>query len=159
MAEAKRIVPNKPIRYLVSTHHHFDHAAGLAVYASSGVTIVTDKSNEAYWKKLFKGVKVQPVSDKYVITDRNQTMEVYATKGDEHSEELIIAYLPKPKILTEADSYSPGPAGTAAPNPVPPGATALWGNIESRKLEVATIVGVHGRGAVPFSEFKTFVGR
>jgi len=44
MGEVKKLVPNKPIKYLINTHHHFDHAAGLRAYAADGVTIVTTKS-------------------------------------------------------------------------------------------------------------------
>ena len=38
IAEAKRLMPNKPIRYLINTHHHFDHSNGLRTYAAEGAT-------------------------------------------------------------------------------------------------------------------------
>jgi hypothetical protein len=96
-------------------------------------------SNTAYWKKLFRNVKVQPVTDKDVITDGNQSIDVYTTDGDSHSDELLV--------------------GAAPPNPIPPDALVLYDNIQRRKLEVATIVGIHGRGSVPFSEFLTCLGK
>ena len=49
IAEAARLVPNKPIRYVVNTHHHFDHAGGLRTYLSQGTTIVTHESNKEYY--------------------------------------------------------------------------------------------------------------
>jgi glyoxylase-like metal-dependent hydrolase (beta-lactamase superfamily II) len=104
-------------------------------------------------------VKVQPVNDKYVITDGNQSIEVYTTDGDSHSDELLVAYLPKSKVLVEADSFSPGPVGAAPPNSIPPDALVLYDNIRRRKLDVATIVGIRGRGPVPFSEFLTYLGK
>jgi glyoxylase-like metal-dependent hydrolase (beta-lactamase superfamily II) len=159
IAEAKLLVPGKPIRYLVSTHHHFDHAGGLGTYATAGATIVTHGSNTSHWKKFFRNVKVQPVTDQYVISDGGQSIEIYTTDGDSHSDELLIAYLPKSKVLVEADSFSPGPAGAAAPNPIPPDALVLYDNIQRRKLDVAIIVGIHGRGPVPFSEFLTYLGK
>ena len=49
IAEAERLVPNKPIRYVVNTHHHFDHAGGLRTFLSQGTTIVTHETNKEYY--------------------------------------------------------------------------------------------------------------
>ena len=51
MAEVKKLVPNKPIKYLVNTHHHFDHSPGLRAYAAEGVTIVTHEVNRPYFER------------------------------------------------------------------------------------------------------------
>ena len=34
-------IPNKPIRFVVNSHQHFDAAAGLRAYSHIGATIVT----------------------------------------------------------------------------------------------------------------------
>jgi glyoxylase-like metal-dependent hydrolase (beta-lactamase superfamily II) len=174
LAEAKKLVPNKPVKYLVSTHHHFDHSGGLRTYVAEGATIVTHASNKAYFEQAFKAsativpdaqakskkkATIQPVTDKYVITDGKQTIEVYSTQGDTHTDELLVAYLPGPKILVEADSYSPGPPNAPAPATPPPNAVTLYNNIQRLKLDVSTIAPIHGRGAVPMSEFAKFVGK
>ncbi len=174
IAEAKKLVPNKPIKYLVSTHHHFDHSGGLRTYVAEGATIVTHASNKPYWEKSFmapaslvpdaqskahKKPSIQAVNDKYVITDGKQSIEVYSTIGDLHTDELLVAYIPSVKVLVEADSYSPGPPNAPAPNPVPPNALTLYNNIQRLKLDVATVVGIHGRGPVPMAEFLKFVGK
>ena len=44
--EARRLAPNKPIQYVINTHHHFDHAGGLRTYLSQGTTIVTHETNK-----------------------------------------------------------------------------------------------------------------
>ena len=49
IAEANRLVPNKLIRYVVNTHHHFDHAGGLRTYLSQGTTVITHESNKQYY--------------------------------------------------------------------------------------------------------------
>jgi glyoxylase-like metal-dependent hydrolase (beta-lactamase superfamily II) len=158
----------------VSTHHHFDHTGGLRTYVAEGATIVTHASNAAYWQKTFtapatlvpdaqskakKKPIIQSVSDKYVITDGKQSIEVYSTVGDVHTDELLVAYIPSVKVLVEADSYSPGPPNAPAPNPVPPNALVLYDNLQRLKLDVATVIGIHGRGPVTVEEFKKFVGK
>jgi glyoxylase-like metal-dependent hydrolase (beta-lactamase superfamily II) len=174
IAEAKKLAPNKPIKYLVSTHHHFDHSGGLRTYVAEGATIVTNASNKPYWEKTFmapativpdaqskahRKPSIQAVTDKYVITDGKQSIEIYNTTGDSHSDELMVAYILPAKVLVEADSYSPGPANAPPPNPVPPNALVLYDNIQRLKLDVSTVVGIHGRGPVPMAEFLKFVGK
>jgi glyoxylase-like metal-dependent hydrolase (beta-lactamase superfamily II) len=171
IAEAKKLAPNKPIRYLLTTHHHFDHTGGLRTYVAEGATIVTHQSNVPYFEKTTvapatfqpdmqakaqKQPMFQGVSDKSVITDGKQTIEVYATSGDTHTNEYTLIYLPGPRILVEADAYSPGPADAPIP---PPNAVKLADEIQRLKLNVATIAPIHGRGAVPIAEFRKFVGR
>jgi Metallo-beta-lactamase superfamily len=48
VAETKRVIPNKRIRYVVNTHPHFDHAAGLPPFVAEGVTILTDDTNKFF---------------------------------------------------------------------------------------------------------------
>src|SRR5688572_11322521 len=48
IAEAKRLVPNKPIRYIVNTHHHFDHSSGLRTYMAQGATVVSHQANRDF---------------------------------------------------------------------------------------------------------------
>ncbi len=171
IAEAKKLVPGKPIKYVISTHHHFDHSGGLRTYVAEGATVVSHVSNARYWEAAFaapatlvpdaqstarKKPSLQSVTDKHVITDGKQTIEIYNTVGDEHSDELLVVYLPAIKALVEADSYSPG---AAAGGPAPKNAVVLYDNIQRLKLDVATIIGVHGQGPEPIAQFKKFVGR
>jgi glyoxylase-like metal-dependent hydrolase (beta-lactamase superfamily II) len=174
IAEAKKLAPNKPIRYLLTTHHHFDHSGGLRTYVAEGATIVTHQSNVPFFEKtvvapatLMPDMQAknpqkpmfQGVSDKYSITDGKQTIEVYATDGDTHTNEYTLVYLPGPRILVEADAFSPGPPDAAPPATPPPNAVKLYEEIQRLKLNVATIAPVHGRGAVPLAELRKFIGR
>jgi glyoxylase-like metal-dependent hydrolase (beta-lactamase superfamily II) len=174
IAEAKKLALGKPIKYLISTHHHFDHSGGLRTYVAEGATVITPVSNKAYFAKTFmapatlvrdaqskthRAPVIETVGDKHVVTDGKMTIEVYNTIGDSHATALLVAYLPASKILVEADSYSPGPLNAAPPSPVPPDAAVLYDNIQRLKLDVATVVGIHGRGAAPMAEFTAFVGK
>ena len=174
LAEAKKLVPDKPVRYVLTTHHHFDHIGGLRTYVAEGATIVTHQSNVAYLEKaLIAPATISPdrqaksqrmpmfqgVSDKYEITDGKQTIQVYATEGDTHTNEYTLIYLPRPRILVEGDAYSPGPPDAPPPATPPPNAVALYDSLEKLKLNVATIAPIHGRGAVPMAELRKFIGR
>jgi glyoxylase-like metal-dependent hydrolase (beta-lactamase superfamily II) len=174
LAEAAKLVPNKPVKYLFTTHHHFDHTGGLRTYAAEGATIVTHASNVPYFEKVLaapatvapdkqatakKTPMFQAVSEKWVLTDGKQTIEVYPTTGDTHTNEYTLIYLPGPKVLVEADAYSPGPADAPVQSPPPPNAVKLYDDVQALKLNVATVAPIHGRGAVPFAEFKKFVGK
>jgi glyoxylase-like metal-dependent hydrolase (beta-lactamase superfamily II) len=173
IAEAKKLVPNKPIRYVLTTHHHFDHSGGLRTYVAEGATVVTHHTNVPYFEKsTVAPATLQPdaqsrnpkkptfagVTDKHVITDGKQTIEVYATAGDAHTAEYTLIYLPGPGILVEGDAYSPGPADAPPPATPPPNAVALYKDLERLKLTVNTIAPVHGRGAVPLAELKKTIG-
>ena len=47
--------------------------------------------------------------DKYVLTDGSRSLEIYKLQGDNHNELMSIGYLPKEKILIEADDFTPPP--------------------------------------------------
>ena len=51
IAETKRVIPNKPIRYGVISHHHFDHTSGLPAVVAEGITIVTHEINKAFLER------------------------------------------------------------------------------------------------------------
>lgn len=174
LGETKKLVPNKPVRYVLTTHHHFDHSGGLRTYVAEGATVVTHSTNIPYFTKTLvapatlvpdaqsknpKKPKFLGVSNKFVLTDGTQTIEVYATDGDTHTGEYTLVYLPGPKILVEADAWSPGPAGAPPPATPPPNAVKLHDDLQKLKLDVATIAPIHGRGAAPMTEMMTAIGK
>jgi len=178
MAEAKKVMPNKPIKYVVSTHAHFDHSGGIRAFMAEGVTIITHQINKPYYEKLATAphtltpdkesqMKKKPIietmGDKKVLTDGNHVIELHRLQGSYHSEGLLVAYLPKEKILVEADGFNPpAQADAAPPNPPNPNHVNLLENIERLKLDVETIVPVHypadGR-KVTKADLVRFVGK
>ncbi|HLG58804.1 MAG TPA: MBL fold metallo-hydrolase [Vicinamibacterales bacterium] len=159
IAAAKRLVPNKPIRYLVNTHHHIDHSRGLRTFVAEGATIVTHQINRPYFAKLFaaphtlnpdrlasskRTATFETVTTKKVMTDGNHVIELHHMAGSGHNEGLLLVYLPKEKILVQADAYNP-PAQPNAPvvTPVSPYTENLVATIDRLKLDVETIVPIH----------------
>jgi glyoxylase-like metal-dependent hydrolase (beta-lactamase superfamily II) len=50
--EVHRLIPSKPIRYVVNTHHHFDHSGGLRTYVAEGAIVVTHEANRQFYDKV-----------------------------------------------------------------------------------------------------------
>jgi glyoxylase-like metal-dependent hydrolase (beta-lactamase superfamily II) len=160
LAKAKELIPNKPVRYVVTSHHHWDHLGGIRAGMNEGATIVTHESNKAFLERVAKtphtivpdklaaskkGVKIQTVADKGQLTDGMRTIELYLLKGYEHTGDMLVVYLPKEKILAEPDAFTPPPqAGTPLVRTAVPYAKALYDNIQKLKLDVKTIVPFHG---------------
>ena len=173
MAEAKRLVINKPIKYVINTHHHFDHSGGLRTYIAEGATIVTSPLNKAFYDqmakmkatiapdKLSKTPKIPAyvlVSDKYVLTDGTQKIELYPMKDDNHADGMLLAYIPAGKILVEADEWNSPAPDAPPPANAPLSSINLYDNIQRLKLDVAKIAPIHGRLAT-MAEFLKFLGK
>lgn len=141
-----KTIPKKPIRYVVNTHHHFDHLGGLRACAATGATILTQAANKPYYETLWPSAKkvIEPVAEKRVITDGAQTLELYHLQGSNHADTMLIGYLPKFKVLIEADVYTPA-AANAPPGPVVKENVNLNDNLKRLKLDVQQITPLHGR--------------
>ena len=173
MAEVKKLVPNKPIRYVVNTHHHFDHASGIRTYAAEGITIVTHELNRPYFERaaanswnlapdrLAKSKKkpvFQAMGDNMVLTDGTRSVELYQIGGNAHHDGIIMAYLRKEKILIEADVFTPGPAGAEPPKVPNPFSVNLEANVRRLGIDVDRILPLHGR-IVPYSDLLGAIGK
>jgi flavorubredoxin len=124
IAETKKLIPNKPIRYVMNTHPHSDHTGGLPALVAEGATIITQKNNEEFLEKALntprtllndtlaknpKKAKIEAVSEKKVYSDGTRTVELYHVSPVPHSNGLMIAYIPKEKIIFQGDfSLTPG---------------------------------------------------
>ena len=159
IAKAKELVPNKPLTQLVTTHHHFDHTAGLRAAISEGMTVITQAGNKAWAENMAKRphtlqpdtlaknsarLEVIGVDDTHEITDQLNTVALYHVAGNPHSDTMLMAYFPRARIIVEVDAYAPG--GTYYPY-----AANLLENIQKRNLRVDKIVPLHGASG-PFAE-------
>jgi glyoxylase-like metal-dependent hydrolase (beta-lactamase superfamily II) len=175
----KKLLPNKPIRYLVSTHHHWDHLGGVRAYvAQEGVTIVLQEDNHAYYAEVLtvkpwmlkpdrlslappeevaEGYTFEKVGQKYALTDGTKVMEIYNVQGLQHAQGMLMAYLPKEKIVVEADLFTPPAQGAALPTMIAPSARTFYNNVQRLKLDVQTIAPIHGGRTYPWADFARYV--
>lgn len=155
IAEVEKIIPGKPLRYLINTHHHFDHSGGVQTYAAKGVTVVTHEMNVPFYQGLMSGGTFEAVTDHKSLTDGARSLEVHLVQGNAHNEGLLMVYLPKEKILVQADAFSPRPG--PPPSPANPFSVNLHENIVRLNLDVQRIAPIHGT-VVPLGDLKTAVG-
>jgi len=172
LAEIRKL-SSKPIRYLVVSHHHFDHSGGVRAFAGEGVTLVTHDLAKTYFEKVVaapatvspdhlaksgkKAAAVEGVRDRRSLTDGTRTVEVRHIAGSLHADDLLMVYLPKEKFLIEADAYTP-PAPNATPMTPPSAFTVnLVENITKQGLAVDQILPLHGR-MVPVAELQKAAG-
>ncbi len=171
-AIAKQI-PNKPIKYVINTHAHYDHAGGLRTYVAQGATVVTHETNRAFflqaWARprtlapdlLSKSPKeptFETVTEKKVMTDGAKTIEIYHLIGGHNGANLLV-FMPKEGLIFWGDGYNP-PAG-ADPRDfgrTPEYGIDLYRNITQLNLNVKTIAPAHGSGAKPFDNLKKAIG-
>jgi len=158
IAAVKQLLPSKPIRYVVNTHQHFDHSGGIRAYVAAGIPIVTHEKNKSYWERILRNPftlepdrlarasrspTIETVGEKRVMSDSSMALELHHLQGNLHDETLLVAYLPKQKLLVQADAFHPRPGAKPLAAP-PPFTTNLVENIRRLKLDVERVVHLHG---------------
>ena len=164
IAAVRRMMPGKPIRYVINTHHHFDHSGGLGGYIAEGIPIITHEKNKPYFERIFRNrftpepsrqprsgrtATLETVNGTRVLRDSIMTLELHHLKGNLHADTLLVAYLPRQKLLVQADAFHPRPGAAPLASP-PPFTVNLVENIRRLKLDVERVVQVHG-GVEPFA--------
>lgn len=174
MHALRKLAPGKPIRYVVNSHHHFDHSGGLRAAAAEGAGLIVQAQAKRWYEKAFANpnriapdhlarqsgqVLVVPVNDKLVLDDGARKVEVHRIRPSDHVETFLMVYLPMEKLLIQADAFTPGVPGS--PPPAPPNnynALTLVENIERLKLAVERHLPLHGR-MVPNAELYRAAGK
>ena len=67
-------------------------------------TLKPDRLALAPPEEVAEGYTFEKVGQKYVLTDGTKVMEIYNVQGLAHAQGMLMAYLPKEKIVVEADS-------------------------------------------------------
>ena len=161
--EIARLAPGKPIRWLISSHPHFDHIGGLRTYLHIGSTIVTHMSNLDFlntdvlvyeprtikpdivslWPptELSEGYNYEAIQENYVITDNSRILRVYYVQPLQHVAGMLMAYLPDEGIAFEADLFDTHEPPRAAQLPA---MRSLHNQVQRMGLDVTTVAPVHG---------------
>ena len=171
--EVVKLAPNKPIRWLITSHPHFDHIGGLRTYFHIGSTIVTHAINLEFLNKdvltyhprtvepdivslwppteLAEGYTIESVQESYVITDNTRILRVLYVQPLRHVNGMLMAYLPAEGIAFQADLFDTHESPKTAQLPA---MRSLNNQVKRMSLNVETLAPVHGN-PVPWSEFMT----
>jgi glyoxylase-like metal-dependent hydrolase (beta-lactamase superfamily II) len=166
-------IPNKPIRFVVNTHVHFDHSGGLRPFVDAGATVVTHESNQAFYQTAWaaprtlrpdrlaqsgKPATFQAVGDKAELTDGRRTIEIHRIRDAMHNTGFLVVWLPRERILIQADAFNP-PAPNAPPPAPTPNAVALYNTVQELRLPVRMILGIHGNRPGTLAELRAAAGQ
>jgi glyoxylase-like metal-dependent hydrolase (beta-lactamase superfamily II) len=154
----KRAIPGKPIKYLINTHHHYDHSGGLRTYAAEGATIITHYTNIPFYESIWRNPRTispdrlaksgrtpvfEGITGSRILSDGAREIDIYHYGGNMHNPGLLMIYLPRERMLIEADSWTP-----PAPGDVPGAVVNLvnfYEAVQRLNLDVEQVVPIHGR--------------
>jgi len=174
IAKIHEIIPNKPIKYVINSHVHFDHAGGLRTLVNDGAIVVTHQLSKAYYENVWanphsinpdllskskKVAKFQTYTDKLELSDGKRKIDVHLIAGSGHSDDLGLVYLPAEKILIEGDAFTVAAAGAPVPASPNPYSVNLYENIQKLKLNVEQIAGLHGPRVATLADLRTAIGQ
>jgi glyoxylase-like metal-dependent hydrolase (beta-lactamase superfamily II) len=155
----KEVIPGKPIRYIGMTHHHGDHIGGLRTFIAEGSTVVTTRANRKVVETMATAKQADRLASnprtpqfdflengKRVFSDGTQTVELIDIGPHPHAKEMVIAYLPRHRIVFQGDLFFV--PNNDAPFGPPQASTIAFGQkLKEKGLTVDKIASVHGRTA------------
>lgn len=158
LAKIRETVGEKPVRYVVPTHYHFDHLGGLRAPIAAGATVVTTAGNRAQVERMAaaphtikpdalsrapRKPTIEVFTGKRVFTDGKRTIELHDIGPTPHAKEILVAYLPNERVVFVSDLFSIPLEG-----PVPPAGANVRQfaqKIKQLGLKVDRIAPGHGR--------------
>jgi glyoxylase-like metal-dependent hydrolase (beta-lactamase superfamily II) len=143
-----KLRPGKPVSYVLVTHHHGDHNGGLKTWAEAGATIVAAKGAAVALQRQLKArglgapAKIEEVEGLRSFGTGPSRIDTFAFASS-HAASHLMMHMPAPKILFQGDMfYLPARGPVPAAFPI---VRDLVRQIKVLKLDVDSIVGVHGR--------------
>jgi glyoxylase-like metal-dependent hydrolase (beta-lactamase superfamily II) len=159
---AKAKYPGKPVKYLVLTHHHTDHAGGARTYVAEGAAVIVPRPDKAFFEQVFraphavipdelqkvlKPATVIEVTDQMTLKDDSREIRLYSL-ANPHVEGMLIGHIVNDDLVWVTDMYSP-----ARDQRKTPGAVNLYETLKQLRIKPARLAGGHG-GAASYAEFE-----
>jgi len=157
---ARQRFPGKPIRWLVLTHHHMDHAGGMRAILAEGAVLVVGQGAAPHYRKAlaapmtrnpdmkpmdFSQVAILEVPESHVMSDsRGRQVIVYTMPDNPHARGMLMAYVPDARLGYVTDLWNPG---QPLPDKATPGIVSVVNTVKRAGIEPARFAGGHGSSA------------
>ncbi|HZE59807.1 MAG TPA: MBL fold metallo-hydrolase [Burkholderiales bacterium] len=167
---AKQRFPGKPIRWLVLTHHHMDHAGGMRGILAEGAVLVVGQGAAPHYRKVlaapmqrnpdlkpmdFSGVQILEIPESHVISDsKGRQVVAYAMQDNPHAKGLLMVYVPDAKLGFVTDVWSPGVPLPDKPNPA---LVSVVRTVQRAGIQPERFAGGHGAVA-PYDTLTKLTG-
>jgi glyoxylase-like metal-dependent hydrolase (beta-lactamase superfamily II) len=166
---AKASFPGKPVRFLVLTHHHMDHAGGLRTYVAEGATLVVGAGAGEHFRRalaapdrLSGGIlaasprrpEIVEVADRRSV-DAGGVLEVIRVDNP-HAEATLLAWVPKARLGFVAALWSPGREKVG--DALTPGQAAIVAGVRKAGIAPERFAGGHG-GVADYAPLDALAGR
>ncbi len=145
LAELAERWPDKPLKYVILTHHHIDHSGGFRAYVRAGATLVTSQGNAELFEDALRAAghesaSIVAVGQSAALDDIGRRVEAYDIVNS-HADATLIAYVPDERLAFTTDLYSPG-----RPRQTPLSVSELLASVQFHGIDVERFVGGHGQG-------------
>lgn len=163
--KAGELVPGKPVTQAIVTHHHFDHTGGLRAAVARGLTIVTHRVNEAWFReavarrhtlqpdalaKAPRALKLVTFDDSYTLRDASMEMVLQHLANSTHGDGILSVYFPRERVYAEVDVWNPGAQ-------IQPHLRSLADEIARRTLAIDRVIPMHGNQVQPYAELEKVI--
>ena len=168
---AKQRFPGKPIKWLVLTHHHMDHAGGMRGVLAEGAVLVVGQGTAQHYRKVlaspmqrnpdmkpmdFSRVQILEIPESHVISDsKGRQVVAYAMQDNPHAKGLLMVWVPDAKLGYVTDVWSPGVPLPDKPNP---GLISVVRTVQRTGIQPERFAGGHGSVA-PYDSLTKLVGQ
>lgn len=154
----RELVGDKPIRYGMLTHHHFDHLVGVQPYEAEGATVIAASAHERLARDAAvngEELSLTAVDERMVLETDRRVIEIIDIGPTAHSEHLLVAYLPEDGVLFQADHFALPRVG-----PIPPAVDSTRSLAEALhrlELNVDKILSSHSPRVATMDDLRTAV--
>src|SRR5262245_33256567 len=151
--------PGKPIRWVVLTHHHMDHAGGVRGLLAEGGTLVVGQGAGAHFRRALEAPMtrnpdlaarsfhmnpIMEVPESHVMSDSAGRQVIVYVMDNPHAKGMLMGWVPHARLGYVTDIWTPGPPLPAKPNP---GLASVVNTVKRAGLQPERFAGGHGSTA------------